>query len=67
MIKFIKNMPPAQWELIKDIPLFISPIVFGYCVGSFLQRHEDNRMSRFRDKSALYGREMKPGEPPSWP
>lgn len=24
-------------------------------------------MSDFRDKSALYGRELKPGEPPSWP
>lgn len=24
-------------------------------------------MSDYRDKSALYGRELKPGEPPSWP
>ncbi|KAK0181153.1 hypothetical protein PV327_003459 [Microctonus hyperodae] len=31
------------------------------------QLQEDFRMGRFRDKSALYGRELKPGEPPSWP
>ncbi|XP_043586615.1 uncharacterized protein LOC122569521 [Bombus pyrosoma] len=24
-------------------------------------------MIDYRDKSALYGRELKPGEPPSWP
>lgn len=24
-------------------------------------------MNEYRDKSALYGRELKPGEPPSWP
>lgn len=24
-------------------------------------------MSSYRDKSALFGRELKPGEPPSWP
>lgn len=24
-------------------------------------------LAEYRDKSALYGRELKPGEPPSWP
>ncbi|XP_076243363.1 NADH dehydrogenase [ubiquinone] 1 beta subcomplex subunit 1 [Calliopsis andreniformis] len=35
--------------------------------GWWLDRLETERMTRFRDKSKLYGRELKPGEPPSWP
>ncbi|XP_051175466.1 uncharacterized protein LOC127290737 [Leptopilina boulardi] len=34
--------------------------------GIYLDRNETERMSRFRDKSALYGRTLAPGEPPSW-
>jgi len=36
-------------------------------IGHKLDKMESERMTTFRDKSALYGRELKPGEPPSWP
>ncbi|XP_076682200.1 NADH dehydrogenase [ubiquinone] 1 beta subcomplex subunit 1 [Andrena cerasifolii] len=35
-------------------------------IGWYLDRLETSRMTRFRDKSKLYGRELKPGEAPSW-
>ena len=34
--------------------------------GNYLERQEQNRMSRFRDKSALYGTEKGPDDEPSW-
>ncbi|XP_076287005.1 NADH dehydrogenase [ubiquinone] 1 beta subcomplex subunit 1 [Lasioglossum baleicum] len=48
------------------IMLFAGAGVFG-TVGWYIDRSESLRMTRFRDKSALFGRELKPGEPPSWP
>lgn len=39
----------------------------GFMFGWWLDRKETERMVRFRDKSALFGRELKPGERPSWP
>jgi len=39
----------------------------GFMAGWFLDRKETERMTRFRDKSALYGRVLKEGEQPSWP
>ncbi|XP_059609464.1 NADH dehydrogenase [ubiquinone] 1 beta subcomplex subunit 1 [Phlebotomus argentipes] len=39
----------------------------GFCIGWFLDYQETLRMTRFRDKSALYGRELAPGEQPTWP
>ncbi|GFG33033.1 hypothetical protein Cfor_10750 [Coptotermes formosanus] len=41
--------------------------VSGFMLGWWLDRKETERMVRFRDKSALFGRELKPGEKPSWP
>ncbi|KFB48930.1 NADH dehydrogenase [ubiquinone] 1 beta subcomplex subunit 1 [Anopheles ziemanni] len=41
--------------------------LFGFGVGWFLDRKETERMTMFRDKSALYGRVLKDGEKPSWP
>uniref|UniRef100_A0A182TWS0 NADH dehydrogenase [ubiquinone] 1 beta subcomplex subunit 1 n=1 Tax=Anopheles melas TaxID=34690 RepID=A0A182TWS0_9DIPT len=41
--------------------------LFGFGVGWFLDRKETERMTMFRDKSALYGRTLKEGEKPSWP
>lgn len=38
----------------------------GFYLGLFLEHKETERMSRFRDKSALYGRILKEGEKPSW-
>lgn len=39
----------------------------GFLIGYKLDLMETERMTMFRDKSALYGRELKPGEPPTWP
>ncbi|XP_020298697.1 NADH dehydrogenase [ubiquinone] 1 beta subcomplex subunit 1 [Pseudomyrmex gracilis] len=39
----------------------------GFMIGYKLEKAEALRLTKFRDKSALYGRELKPGEPPSWP
>lgn len=42
------------------------PLV-GFSIGWFLDRKETERMVMFRDRSALYGRQLKDGEQPSWP
>lgn len=39
----------------------------GYSLGWVVNRLETERLTSYRDKSALFGRELKPGEPPSWP
>lgn len=39
----------------------------GFLFGWYLDIRETERYSLFRDKSALYGRELKEGEKPSWP
>ncbi|XP_047357945.1 NADH dehydrogenase [ubiquinone] 1 beta subcomplex subunit 1 [Vespa velutina] len=44
----------------------ILPIT-GFIIGSYLDNQEDLRLTKFRDKSALYGRELAPGESHSWP
>uniref|UniRef100_A0AAG5DC25 NADH dehydrogenase [ubiquinone] 1 beta subcomplex subunit 1 n=1 Tax=Anopheles atroparvus TaxID=41427 RepID=A0AAG5DC25_ANOAO len=41
--------------------------LFGFSLGWFLDSKETERMTMFRDKSALYGRVLKEGEKPSWP
>lgn len=50
----------------KNIYWAIIPAT-GYGIGWFLDKKETERLSLFRDKSALYGRELKEGEQPSWP
>lgn len=35
--------------------------------GTYWDRYDTNRMIIYRDKSALFGRELEEGEPPSWP
>ncbi|XP_049536742.1 uncharacterized protein LOC126572989 [Anopheles aquasalis] len=44
----------------------VLPLI-GYGFGMFLDNKETERMTLFRDKSALYGRVLKEGEKPSWP
>lgn len=39
----------------------------GFCIGWYLDRKETERMSLFRNKSSLYGRTLKEGEPLPWP
>ncbi|XP_032677280.1 NADH dehydrogenase [ubiquinone] 1 beta subcomplex subunit 1 [Odontomachus brunneus] len=62
----IKHIYTSQKHIWKIYWTLIIPITFYY-VGHKIDLMETERMSMFRDKSALYGRELKPGEPPSWP
>uniref|UniRef100_T1I695 Complex I-MNLL n=2 Tax=Rhodnius prolixus TaxID=13249 RepID=T1I695_RHOPR len=41
--------------------------VAALLVGRYLDNQETLRMTRFRDKSALYGRTLGPDEQPTWP
>lgn len=50
----------------KNIQWAIIPFM-GFGVGWFLDIKETERMTLFRDKSALYGRERQENEKPSWP
>nr|XP_050857646.1 NADH dehydrogenase [ubiquinone] 1 beta subcomplex subunit 1 [Vespula vulgaris]XP_050857647.1 NADH dehydrogenase [ubiquinone] 1 beta subcomplex subunit 1 [Vespula vulgaris]XP_050857648.1 NADH dehydrogenase [ubiquinone] 1 beta subcomplex subunit 1 [Vespula vulgaris]XP_050857649.1 NADH dehydrogenase [ubiquinone] 1 beta subcomplex subunit 1 [Vespula vulgaris] len=45
---------------------FALPIT-GFLIGSYLDHQENLRLTKFRDKSALYGREVASGQPHSWP
>uniref|UniRef100_E2J7F7 Putative NADH dehydrogenase n=1 Tax=Triatoma matogrossensis TaxID=162370 RepID=E2J7F7_9HEMI len=51
---------------IKHYILLALPIG-ALLVGKYLDDQETLRMTRFRDKSALYGRTLGPDEKPSWP
>ncbi|XP_066255517.1 NADH dehydrogenase [ubiquinone] 1 beta subcomplex subunit 1 [Euwallacea similis] len=51
---------PKQWP-------FLSVPLLGYLLGKYIDRSETERLSLFRDKSALYGRVLKEGEKPTWP
>lgn len=50
----------------RGYPLLALPIL-GYYIGWYIDRKETERMTLFRDKSALYGRVLAEGEQPSWP
>lgn len=41
--------------------------MIGFTIGAYFDFIESNRMVMFRDKSALYGRQLNDGEAPSWP
>ncbi|XP_055683885.1 NADH dehydrogenase [ubiquinone] 1 beta subcomplex subunit 1 [Lutzomyia longipalpis] len=56
----------SVFGLTKEYVWALFPVA-GYCIGAFLDHKETLRMTRFRDKSALYGRQLAPGEKPSWP
>ncbi|XP_017485741.1 PREDICTED: NADH dehydrogenase [ubiquinone] 1 beta subcomplex subunit 1 [Rhagoletis zephyria] len=44
----------------------VLPLI-GFAIGHFLDKKETERMTLFRDKSALYGRpEGAERKPPSW-
>ncbi|CAG9837740.1 unnamed protein product [Diabrotica balteata] len=49
----------------KGIGWAVFPAV-GFAIGWYLDKQETERLSLFRDKSALYGRVLKEGEKPSW-
>ncbi|KAL9880894.1 NADH dehydrogenase (ubiquinone) MNLL subunit [Glossina fuscipes fuscipes] len=43
----------------------VLPLI-GFAIGHFLDKKETERMTMFRDKSALYGRAEGKKGPPSW-
>ena len=58
---FRMPIPIIQNKLVAIVPL---ACFFG---GWYLDKLDDERMTMFRNKSALYGRELKPGEKQPWP
>lgn len=42
-------------------------VIAGFILGGIVDRSDTNSMVIWRDRSALYGRELKEGEEPSWP
>lgn len=50
----------------RDTLWFGVPLL-GFFIGKFLDDQETLRMTRYRDKSALFGGNVKEGDPPSWP
>ena len=38
----------------------------GWPIGRYIEAQDRNRMTRFRDKSALFGKEKGPDDEPSW-
>ena len=51
------------WHSHKPLLVIIPALVIGH----FFDVVERERLIRFRDKSALFGGQVKPGDPPSWP
>lgn len=43
-----------------------SLVPIGIIMGIYLDRWNDSRLTTFRNKSALYSRELKPGEEVTW-
>uniref|UniRef100_A0A3P9NUW5 NADH dehydrogenase [ubiquinone] 1 beta subcomplex subunit 1 n=1 Tax=Poecilia reticulata TaxID=8081 RepID=A0A3P9NUW5_POERE len=41
-------------------------IPMGFVVGWYLDKQQDQKLTAFRNKSALYKRELKPGEEVTW-
>uniref|UniRef100_A0A9J8B139 NADH dehydrogenase [ubiquinone] 1 beta subcomplex subunit 1 n=6 Tax=Cyprininae TaxID=2743694 RepID=A0A9J8B139_CYPCA len=41
-------------------------VPLGFVIGVYLDRWNDQKLTAFRNKSALYSRELKPGEEYTW-
>ncbi|XP_051510298.1 NADH dehydrogenase [ubiquinone] 1 beta subcomplex subunit 1-like isoform X2 [Myxocyprinus asiaticus] len=41
-------------------------VPLGFVIGVYLDRRNDQKLTAFRNKSALYSRELKPGEQFTW-
>lgn len=54
---------PLWFQYMLAVPGTITVLL----IGKWFDKQGSLHMTRFRDKSALYGRELKPGEPHSWP
>ncbi|KPJ10272.1 hypothetical protein RR48_08932 [Papilio machaon] len=47
--------------------IYVAIPLTGFFIGKFLDDQETLRMTSFRDKSCLYGGNVKDGDPPTWP
>jgi len=59
----------ARWNVIgwnKYWPVIFGPAFLGYLIGKKIDDVEKDRSTTFRDKSSLFGGNVKPGEDPSW-
>ncbi|KAI9999467.1 hypothetical protein NQD34_018514 [Periophthalmus magnuspinnatus] len=41
-------------------------VPLGFVIGMYLDRKQDEKLTAFRNKSLLFGRELKPGEEVTW-
>ncbi|XP_029965495.1 NADH dehydrogenase [ubiquinone] 1 beta subcomplex subunit 1 [Salarias fasciatus] len=41
-------------------------VPLGFVIGWYLDKQQDSKLTAFRNKSALYRRELKPGEEVTW-
>ncbi|KAJ8009305.1 hypothetical protein DPEC_G00087510 [Dallia pectoralis] len=41
-------------------------VPIGFVIGIYMDRAQDQKLTSFRNKSALYSRELKPGEEVTW-
>ena len=60
---FVYN-PPAPYSM--QFAAFFVSVGLSWVGGNYLEHQEISRMTRFRDKSALFGKELGPDDPPSW-
>jgi len=59
----------ARWNVFglnKYWPAIFGLPGLGYLWGKYIDDVERERTTMFRDKSALFGGSVKPGDPPSW-
>uniref|UniRef100_UPI001ED7D7AC NADH dehydrogenase [ubiquinone] 1 beta subcomplex subunit 1-like n=1 Tax=Scatophagus argus TaxID=75038 RepID=UPI001ED7D7AC len=41
-------------------------VPMGFVIGCYLDRQQDQKLTAFRNKSALFKRELRPGEEVTW-
>ncbi|CAL8393357.1 unnamed protein product [Arctogadus glacialis] len=41
-------------------------VPMGFVIGWYMDKQQDQKLTAFRNRSALYGRELKPGEEYTW-
>ncbi|XP_037837548.1 NADH dehydrogenase [ubiquinone] 1 beta subcomplex subunit 1-like [Kryptolebias marmoratus] len=41
-------------------------VPMGFVLGWYMDKQQDQKLTGFRNKSALYKRELKPGEKETW-
>lgn len=51
----------------KGFGKIFAALAIGFPIGAIIDRSDTNSMTFYRDRSALYGRDLAEGESPSWP